>query len=193
LKFNEKEWFQTTFASIIGINKLFNMHSSTITASKFLYNWLLMFVVWIGFTTSFQIPELLTGAIVSFVVVLITAKYFSCCGLDILLPNKLFFIAKYFVVFIIALFKANFDVARRVVSPSLPINPGIVEFETKLTNEFAKMVLANSITLTPGTLSVDMVGNRFFIHWIDVVSEDHQEAHRLIAKDFEDILIKIFN
>jgi multicomponent Na+:H+ antiporter subunit E len=55
------------------------------------------------------------------------------------------------------------------------------------------MVLANSITLTPGTLSVDMVGNRFFIHWIDVVSEDHQEAHRLIAKDFEDILIKIFN
>lgn len=193
MKFNEKEWFQTTFASIIGINKLFNMHSSTITASKFLYNWLLMFVVWIGFTTSFQIPELLTGAIVSFVVVLITAKYFSCCGLDILLPNKLFFIAKYFVVFIIALFKANFDVARRVVSPSLPINPGIVEFETKLTNEFAKMVLANSITLTPGTLSVDMVGNRFFIHWIDVVSEDHQEAHRLIAKDFEDILIKIFN
>jgi multicomponent Na+:H+ antiporter subunit E len=193
LKFYDKGWFQTTFASIIGINNLFNMHSSTITASKFLYNWLLMFVVWIGFTTSFQIPELLTGAIVSLIVVLITAKYFSCCGLDILLPNKLFFIAKYFVVFIIALFKANFDVARRVVSPSLPINPGIVEFETKLTNEFAKMVLANSITLTPGTLSVDMVGNRFFIHWIDVVSEDQQEAHRLIAKDFEDILIKIFN
>jgi multisubunit Na+/H+ antiporter MnhE subunit len=37
-----------------------------------------------------------------------------------------------------------------------------------------------------------MVGNRFFIHWIDVESEDSQEAHRLIAKDFEDILLKIF-
>lgn len=169
------------------------MHSSSITASKFLYNWLLMFVVWIGFTTSFQVPELITGAIVSLIVVLITAKYFSCCGLDILLPQKLFYIIKYFFVFLIALFKANFDVARRVVTPSLPINPGIVEFETKLDNEFAKMVLANSITLTPGTLSVDAVGNRFFIHWIDVVTEDQVEAHRLIAKDFEDILIKIFN
>ncbi len=193
LKFSHIGKFKINFANIIGINKFFNMHSSTITASKFLYNWLLMFVVWIGFTTSFQIPEVITGAIVSFIVVLITAKYFSCCGLEILLPNRLFYIGKYLVVFLIALLKANFDVAKRVVSPSLPINPGIVEFETKLNNEFAKMVLANSITLTPGTLSVDMVGNRFYIHWIDVVSEDHEEAHRLIAKDFEDILIKIFN
>jgi len=152
-----------------------------------------MFIVWYGFTTSLQPAELITGAIVSFVIVLITAKYFSCCGLDILLPKKLFLIVKYFFVFMIALLKANIDVAKRVLSPSLPINPGIVEFETKLTNEFAKMVLANSITLTPGTLSVDMIGNRFYIHWIDVITEDPKEAHREIAKDFEDILIKIFN
>ncbi len=193
LYFLQIVFFQAIFAKNIGITKIYNMQSSTITASKFLYNWLLMFVIWLGFTTSLQTPELITGAIVSLSVVLITAKYFSCCGLDIFLPKKLFYIFKYFVVFLVALFKANFDVARRVISPSLPINPGIVEFETKLTNEFAKMVLANSITLTPGTLSVDLVGNRFYIHWIDVVSEDPVEAQRLIAKDFEDILIKIFN
>jgi len=168
------------------------MQTSSISIGKFLFNWLLMFVVWLGFTTSLAIPEVLTGVLVSFIVSLMTAGIFKCCSLDIFLPQKLFYIFKYVFVFIIALLKANFDVARRVVSPSLPINPGIVEFDTKLTNEFAKMVLANSITLTPGTLSIDMVGNRFYIHWIDVVSEDHEEAHRLIAKDFEDILLKIF-
>ena len=169
------------------------MQSSTISIGKFLFNWLLMFVVWLGFTTTLEPTEVLTGVLVSFVVSLMTVSVFKCCALDIFLPQKLFYIFKYVVVFTIALLKANFDVARRVVSPALPINPGIVEFETKLTNEFAKMVLANSITLTPGTLSIDMVGNRYYIHWIDVESEDSEEAHRLIAKDFEDILLKIFN
>jgi len=152
-----------------------------------------MFVVWLGFTTSLDPQELITGLIVSFAVALLTAKYNNCCGMEILHPKRIFLIIKYFIVFMGALFKANIDVAKRVLSPSLPINPGIVEFETKLTSEFAKMILANSITLTPGTISVDMVDNRYYIHWIDVTTEDPEEAHKEIAKDFEDILIKIFN
>jgi len=152
-----------------------------------------MFVVWLGFTTSLDPQELITGLIVSFAVALLTAKYNNCCGMEILHPKRVFLIFKYFIVFMGALFKANIDVAKRVLSPSLPINPGIVEFETKLTSEFAKMILANSITLTPGTISVDMVDNRYYIHWIDVTTEDPEEAHKEIAKDFEDILIKIFN
>jgi len=152
-----------------------------------------MFVVWLGFTTSLASQELITGLIVSFAVALLTAKYNNCCGMEILHPKRVFLIFKYFIVFMGALFKANIDVAKRVLSPSLPINPGIVEFETKLTSEFAKMILANSITLTPGTISVDMVDNRYYIHWIDVTTEDSIEAHKIIAKDFEDILIKIFN
>ncbi|MCK5856049.1 MAG: Na+/H+ antiporter subunit E [Bacteroidales bacterium] len=168
------------------------MQSPSFSIGKFLYNWLLMFVVWFGFTSSLAPEELLTGVLVSFIVSLMTIGIFRCCSLDIFLPQKLFYIFKYIFVFIVALFKSNLDVARRVLSPSLPINPGIVEFDTKLTNEFAKMVLANSITLTPGTLSIDLVDNRFYIHWIDVQSEDPEEAHRLIAKNFEDILLKIF-
>lgn len=152
-----------------------------------------MFVVWLGFTTSLDPQELIIGLIVSISVAILTSKYSNCCGMEILHPKRLFQIVKYFFVFIGALLKANLDVAKRVLSPSLPINPGIVEFETELKSDFAKMILANSITLTPGTITVDLVDNRYYIHWIDVTSEDPKEAHREIAKEFEDILIKIFN
>jgi len=79
-------------------------------------------------------------------------------------------------------------VALRVLTPSLPINPGIVEVKTKLTTDIGKMLLANAITLTPGTLTVDILDDRMFIHWIDVTSTDINEATRAIVSKFEKYL-----
>jgi multicomponent Na+:H+ antiporter subunit E len=98
----------------------------------------------------------------------------------------------YLFVFVRELIKSNLDVARRVISPSLPINPGIVKFKSKLPTEYSKMVLANSITLTPGTLSIDIIDDTFYIHWIDVKTTDPEKAYTEIAETFEKILLKIF-
>ena len=99
---------------------------------------------------------------------------------------------QYLIVFLIALVQSNLDVAKRVLTPSLPINPGIVKFKTKLKTDYSKMILANSITLTPGTLSIDIVDDTFYIHWIDVKSTDPEKAFTEIAENFEKILLKIF-
>ncbi|MCD6542916.1 MAG: Na+/H+ antiporter subunit E [Flavobacteriaceae bacterium] len=162
------------------------------TLSKFIYTFIIMFAIWIGFTTSFEPAELITGAIVSLIIAFFTDRIFSCCGMKALMPHKIIYFIQYFFVFILALIKSNFDVARRVISPSLPINPGIVKFKTKLNNGFARMVLANTITLTPGTLTLDAIGNTFYIHWIDVVSDDPKIVYKEIAESFEKILIKIY-
>ncbi len=162
------------------------------TLSKFIYTFIIMFAIWIGFTTSFESDELITGAIVSLIIAFFTDRIFSCCGMKVLAPHKIIYFIQYFFVFIFALIKSNFDVAKRVISPDLPINPGIVKFETKLTNGFARMVLANTITLTPGTLTIDAIGNTFYIHWIDVVSVDPKIVYKEIAESFEKILIKIY-
>jgi multicomponent Na+:H+ antiporter subunit E len=98
----------------------------------------------------------------------------------------------YLLIFIRELIKSNFDVARRVLTPSLPINPGIVKFKSELPTDFAKMILANSITLTPGTLSIDIIDDTFYIHWIDVKTTNPEEAFAEIAETFEKILLKIF-
>ncbi len=159
---------------------------------KFIYTFLIMFIIWLGFTTSFEPAELITGVFVSLIIALFTDRIFSCCGMRVLMPHKIIYFIQYFFVFIMALIKANFDVARRVISPDLPINPGIVKFKTKLTNSFARLVLANSITLTPGTLTIDAIGNTFYVHWIDVTSEEPEVAYKEIAESFEKILMKIY-
>ncbi len=160
--------------------------------SQFFLTWGFLFLVWLAFTATLAKQEVLIGVITSFLIALITSKFLQCCTLKFLMPKTIFFIVVYILVFIRELLKANFDVARRVISPSLPINPGIVKFKTNLKSDYAKMVLANSITLTPGTLSVDIVDDTFYVHWIDVKSTDPEQAFKDIAESFEKILLKIF-
>ncbi|MBN1251848.1 MAG: Na+/H+ antiporter subunit E [Bacteroidales bacterium] len=169
------------------------MNSKISVISKLFFTWLIVFVLWLAFTTSIEIYEVLTGLFISFIISLFTFKSFTSRGLKGLSPIKLIYVIKYIFVFLIALVKANFHVAKIVLSPSLPINPGIVEFESKLDSDFAKMILANSITLTPGTLSVDVIGNRFYIHWLEVKDSDSEVAFNEIAKQFEDVLLKIYS
>lgn len=99
----------------------------------------------------------------------------------------------YIGVFILALIKSNIDVIFRVLHPKLPIRPGIVRIETRLKSPMARMILANSITLTPGTFVVDMKDNWIYVHWIEVCCEkDPAEITRSISGKFENILLKIY-
>ena len=85
--------------------------------------------------------------------------------------------------------------AYRVIHPKLPINPGIVKVKTTLKTDTALTFLANSITLTPGTLSVDIDKDNgiLYIHWIDVKAKDVEGATKIIVERFEKILKKIFD
>ncbi len=161
-------------------------------AERFIINWVFLMLVWLMFTKTFFWQEVVVGAVTTMLISLASVPLFTCCTIKIFSPVRIFWIFYYFWVFLVALIQANFDVARRVLTPSLPINPGIVKFKTKLKTPFAKMVLANSITLTPGTLSVDIIGDTFYIHWIDVKTTDPDKAFKDIAEPFEKVLLKIF-
>ncbi len=162
------------------------------TLTRYVYTFLIVYLIWYAFTTSLQPAEIITGIVLSLIVSYITVVNFNCCDPILITPSHIIYFIQYFFVFLVALIKANFDVARRVINPKLPINPGIVSFESKLQNHFAKMVLANSITLTPGTLTIDVIGNKFYIHWIDVTAEDKEAVYKEIAEPFEKVLLKIY-
>lgn len=149
-------------------------------------------VVWIAFTSSFATQELLVGAVITALISILTISIFSCCELPLLCPRSIFYIFVFLFTFLVELVKSNLDIAKRVLTPSLPINPGVVKFKTNLKTNFSRMVLANAITLTPGTLSLDIIDDTFYIHWVDVKTTDPEEVHKELAEKFENILLKIF-
>jgi len=79
-----------------------------------------------------------------------------------------------------------------VFHPEIPIRPGIVKVKTSLKTDIAKTFLANSITLTPGTLTVDFIDDNLYIHWINIISDDPEVETELIVSKFEKFLKKIF-
>ncbi len=147
---------------------------------------LVLFGVWILLTLPVNNEELLVGAVVALVAGLVTPRE----GIRVLsgirfTPKALVFAIAYIFVFLKELVMANFDVALRVIKPTLPINPGIVRVKTKLKSPIGRLLLANSITLTPGTITVETDGEDFYIHWIYVSADNPEEATRKIVSGFE--------
>ncbi len=91
-----------------------------------------------------------------------------------------------------AIVAANIDVAKRVINPRLPIRPGIVKVRTTLESPLGRLFLTSSITLTPGTLTVETSGRELYIHWIDVEADGVEEASERIVRGFERYLERIF-
>lgn len=73
----------------------------------------------------------------------------------------------YFFWMILQVFKAAIHVAKVIMSPSMPTNLAMVQFKVNLPNAHAKMILGNSITLTPGTVTVSIEGDIFVVHGLD--------------------------
>ena len=108
-------------------------------------------------------------------------------------PVRAFWFLMYVPVFFYYVIHANLDVLYRVVHPAMPIRPGIVKIKTSLKTDSGITALANSITLTPGTLTVDLTDDGYlYVHWINVRSDDVQQATEHIAHKFEWFIKKIF-
>jgi multicomponent Na+:H+ antiporter subunit E len=65
---------------------------------------------------------------------------------------------------VIEILKSNIDVIKRILNPKLPISPRWVTIQSSQNSDFSKVVYANSITLTPGTISMDVDGNNIDVH-----------------------------
>ncbi len=149
---------------------------------------LLVYLLLAGFT----VDEVILGSIVSAILSIILSNYLDL-KIDWKFPIKLLkFLVIYIPVFIWKLVLANLDVARRVLSFKIPLNPGIVKVKTDLKGDFGKLTLANSITLTPGTLSIDVEDDYIYIHTIDVKGKTELENQANISRPFEKILGGIF-
>ena len=156
---------------------------------------LIAFLVWSLLNWAPDWQHLLVGVFIAWFVAFMTGDLFITRPHVLKRPLRYFyFLFVYLPRFLWECIKANIDVAYRVLHPKLPINPGIVKVKTSLKSDTGITFLANSITLTPGTLSVDVDKEKgsLYVHWIDVREKDIERATEIVVERFERILRRIF-
>jgi multicomponent Na+:H+ antiporter subunit E len=153
---------------------------------------IVLFAIWLALTLNVTIPNIVVGAVAALVVTLFFARYAPKAHVKILHPQRYFWALLYLFIFLWECIKANIDVMYRVVHPALPVKPGIVKVKSMLKTDMGKVFLANSITMTPGTITVDIIGDYFYVHWIYVHSKDPAIYTQKILGRFEKYLKRIF-
>ena len=157
----------------------------------------LAFVIWILLTWPFiegkiDRQVIIAGFITSIFVAIMFHEILPKEHHIFISPLRIFWFLVYLPVFFYYVLMANLDVVYRAVHPKMPIKPGIVKIKTTLKTESGITALANSITLTPGTLTVDIAQSDLYIHWINIVSDEPEEQTDVIVRRFENILRRVF-
>jgi multicomponent Na+:H+ antiporter subunit E len=152
----------------------------------------LAFIIWLALTAGGGWQEVLAGIVVALVVALAASRFVTGFPRQGVLRRAAFGI-RYFFRFIWEMVKANIHVAAIVLNPMRPIKPGIVKIKTSLTKDTAMTILANSITLTPGTFTIDInpEARELYIHCITVPGTDVAENTERIGGRFERILKEV--
>ena len=132
------------------------------------------------------------GVILALVVGLVVGNFYPAEPLKVLQPRRWFFALAYLPYFVWFVVRANLDVMVRVLHPDVPIRPGIVKVTTTLRSEIARTFLANSISLTPGTLTLDVHGQDLYVHWLNIETDDPAQRQARIVGRYETMLRRIF-
>ncbi|AHF80858.1 Na+/H+ antiporter subunit E [Thermococcus paralvinellae] len=152
---------------------------------------LLAFITYILFTGSAEPFDLVTGLIVAIGVGLLVGKYLVKEDAKALNPVRWLWGIIYFIWYmIVAETKSHIDVMIRTITGNY--NPGIVKVPIDVKTDYAKTLVANSITNTPGTVVVDLDDEYMYVNWINVTTTEPEKAKKEICEDFEKYAKRIF-
>lgn len=154
--------------------------------NKFLANLLLTFA-WVALTGNFDVDNFVFGFLLSYFLLWVITRGRGNNGYFTIVPRVFSFL----LFFIYELIKANLQVALEVISPKLGMKPGIVAVPLDITTDFQITLLANLITLTPGTLSMDVSEDRKVLYVHSMYVEDKEEFIKSIKNGFEKRIIAI--
>jgi multicomponent Na+:H+ antiporter subunit E len=142
---------------------------------RFVLTSLFLFLVWFLFSTETELFSVLFGLGASILTASLTYHIFLPeheAGLLFFIPRPLSLI-RFLVLMVISLYASSFSVVKAVISGNT--NPRIVHFRTRLRSDLARTVLANAITFTPGTITLDLNDDHLTVHWL-LCSTIHAKA-----------------
>ena len=151
-----------------------------------------LFVIWLLFTSSISPYSLISGFIGSFVISLLTYKVFipeHDASRYALLPHPLYLIL-FFLILIYYLYSSSIKMLITIIRNNP--NPRIVHFRTRLHTDLSRMVLANSITITPGTITLDLNDDHLTVHWFFCNTNHSKLAGETVKGKIEKHLKKVW-
>jgi len=145
----------------------------------------LLFGLWLILSANLQSANILIGAGISLSIALLYTKLFVHKKFETLHP---YWLVVYLFVLTKNLIISNLQIAKRVLSPDMKLAPAIVAVKTELTSDWKKLLLANSVTLTPGTLTLDIQDDTLYIHVIEFRENSQKEE---ITEEFERVIARL--
>jgi len=154
---------------------------------------ILSFIAWLLMTSFTNLQEISAGIIVAFLTTLLSVVLFGSSKIRLGF-KKVFQLIIYFLILIWEMVKTNFYMVSLILRPKMDLNPGIIKIRTGLRSETALTILANSISLTSGTLTmdVDQANGFIYIQCLRVPGRDVAENTAAIGQRFEKRLREIF-
>ena len=129
---------------------------------------LLFFLAWIIFNGKITMEIILFGLILSGVLFLFVCRFMDySVEREKLLVKKAGRIVKTLGVLLVEILKANLAVAKKIYDPREEIRPAVIHFHTDLKTTYARTVLADCITMTPGTITGELKDNQYTVHCLD--------------------------
>ena len=130
--------------------------------------YILFFLMWIIFNGRITTEIIIFGLVISAAIYWFICKFMDySLKKDLKFMKKLIYIIQYLYYLVKEIVVANFVTMKLTLSSHYAVEPVLIEFETSLKTNTAKFLLANSITLTPGTITVSVEGNKFTVHCLD--------------------------
>ncbi len=128
----------------------------------------IFFLIWIIFNGQFTLEIAAFGVVIAGFIYWFICKFLNYSPrTDIILIKKMFQILHYLFVLILEIVKANFTVVKLIMSSKYELEPVVIKFRTDLKTRPARILLANSITLTPGTITVSLSNDEYMVHCLD--------------------------
>ncbi|MBO5096770.1 MAG: Na+/H+ antiporter subunit E [Agathobacter sp.] len=129
---------------------------------------LIFFLSWIIFNGQITTEILIFGVIIAAAVFWFVCKFMDySLKKELKLYRSIGFFLWYFLVLLKEIVVANIDVIKRVYTVEETMEPVIVKFKVNLKSDMTRVLLANSITLTPGTITVALEENEYTVHCLD--------------------------
>lgn len=149
--------------------------------------YIIFFFVWIVFNGKVTTEIVIFGLAIAALIFAFACKFMDySIAKEIQLYKKTGLIVSYIILLIVEIIKANLSVVHMILNQKEEMEPVIVKFRTKLRTENARVMLANSITLTPGTITVSLEGDELTVHCLDVSLAEGMED-----SDFVKLLEKL--